>query len=84
MALLQSALSYQQGAINAIGKAAELQQQREIAQEQMKRAEDAQQMSQIGAGAGIGAAIGASYGAAGGPIGALIGAGIGYLASEVF
>jgi len=77
---------YAQQAQYGLQKTAQLEQERNAANEQLEAAEKAAQGQMAGTGAALGASIGAgaSTGAWGGPVGALAGAAIGFLASELF
>ncbi len=82
--LLDIANQTRREALEGLGSTAQLETQRETANQQLKAQKKQGQMSMIGVGAGTGAAIGATYGAAGGPIGMGIGAAAGLLASSFF
>lgn len=73
-----------QAAMAGLKKAADLEQQRELANKQMKTNEKNQNLSMAASGAATGAMIGATFGSIGGPIGMVVGAAAGYLLSEVF
>jgi hypothetical protein len=72
-------------ALGMLGKAADVEQSRNLQNEQLEaqhEAGKAQFGSTLGAMGGM--ALGASYGSAGGPIGAVIGGIVGALASDLF
>lgn len=64
-------------AIGGLGNAANMEQQRNAANQQLKQARRQQTMSNVGTGAGIGML-------AGGPLGALVGAGAGFIFDRIF
>lgn len=69
-----------QQAMNGLKEAARLEDNRELANRDLKARQKQATMSNVGTGAGLGFMIGAGT-AAGGPIGAVIGAGLGFLGS---
>lgn len=80
--LLDIGQSTRQQALKGMQDVANQEEQREVANKQLKSAQKAQTMSNIGTGAGVGAMVGTQAGmAGGGPIGAAVGAGIGLIAS---
>ena len=79
--ILDVASTTRQQALQGMEDVANQEQQREAANQQLKQAQKAQTMSNIGVGAGVGAMAGMKAGSVGGPMGAAIGAGIGLVAS---
>jgi len=73
-----------QQAMKGMQDAADREQVRESANDQLKAAEKQQQMSSIGMGAATGAMAGAQAGSVGGPAGAAIGAAAGFVLSKLF
>lgn len=85
--LIDIAAQTRQQAMQGLGDAAKLEQNRQMQSDVLKSQQKAAQMGTIGslagAGAATGAAMGATAGSVGGPAGAAIGAGIGALAGVV-
>ena len=80
--VLDVAQTTRQQALKGMQDVANQEEQREAANKQLKSAQKAQTMSNIGTGAGVGAMVGMQAGGSvGGPMGAAIGAGIGLIAS---
>ena len=78
--VLDVAATTRKQAMQGMADVADQEVQREAANEQLKSAQKAQTMSNIGTGAGLGYMVGAGA-SVGGPWGAAIGAGIGLVAS---
>jgi hypothetical protein len=76
--------SLDDSAKNGIERAASLEKNREMANDQLDMQDDVNKKSSIGQGAGMGAMIGMAGGPAGMVAGAVIGAGAGYLVHEFF
>ena len=77
MNLIQMGQTYKNDAMQGMGQASQLEEQRKQVGKQIDMAESEAKKSNAAMGAGIGMM-------AGGPVGALAGAAIGYLASDLF
>jgi hypothetical protein len=71
-------------AMQGFSDVSQMQDQRSLANKQMKMQEDQGRKSNIATGAGMGLMYGMQAGSVGGPVGMAIGAGIGLLVSELF
>lgn len=76
MSLIDLKSQMQGEAIQGIGQSEQMEQEREIKQEQMEQASKQAKMSAVGMGASVGMM---AYG----PVGAVVGAGIGYISTLI-
>lgn len=77
--LMQMSQNIKSNAMGGLRDAANLEQQRNNTNEQLRQAKKQAETSAMGSGAAMGAMLGAQYGTVGGPMGMAIGAGIGLL-----